>query len=134
MTGLALPLSAEDNRPIKDAAGQIVSIPQHAAAFAHAVNMHRKMVATLVTLQIPIMTFIAMCPDRSNSKANAQRTLEQIKEIIAEADAGAKLPPAEEVGEQAITAAMADWLDEEETLTTIEYAKAIKDKFRVYSR
>lgn len=132
MTGLALPLSAEDNKPIWDAAGQLVSIPEHAGAFAHAMNMHAKMTDALRGTIYHLMVLVAMCPDTSHAKSNAQRILAQVGKLVAESEKGAKLPPVEEVGEQAI----ADVLDDPvmAAFQALDAAKTIKAKFRVYAR
>lgn len=43
MKKLALPLTGSDNRCIRDALGNVVSIPEHAEAFAHTMNMHQRL-------------------------------------------------------------------------------------------
>ncbi len=120
MTGLALPLSAEDNKPIYD------------AAFAHAMNMHAKQTAGLRATIYHLMVLVAMCEDRSTAKGNAQRILDHVQKLVDEAEKGAKLPPAVEAAEEQI----AEVIDES-VLTEAQiqaYVKAIKAKFRVYSR
>ncbi len=127
--GLSLPLSAEDNKPIWDAAGQLVSIPENAAAFAHAMNMHKRMADLLAATQIPLLNAL-VCMPLNTAKVNTRNLLDEIKRVVIEARIGARLKPVEEVGEEVILAAFSKPGIEDGG----DIAKAIKAKFRVYSR
>ncbi|MEI6282070.1 MAG: hypothetical protein WCP82_05050 [Alphaproteobacteria bacterium] len=130
--GLTLPLSAEDNRPIWDAAGQLVSVHEHAGAFTHAMNMHQRMLDLLAATQIPLLNAI-VCMSEGNAKQNTQRLLDDIKKAVVFARAGARLARAEEAAEADVLGAIVDAYDDREPTASV-LAKAVKTKFRVYAR
>lgn len=127
---LLLPLQAEDNRPIRDALGNLVSIPEHAGAFVAAVNWHGRLLKGLNDTLEHLRANRAMRTQYSVAHANASQAVQAAEQLIAEATKAPKLPAPEEADEEELTALMVNMLDMD--IGPGDFAKAIVKKYRVF--
>lgn len=132
MKELALPLTGGDNRCIRDALGNVVSVPENAEAFAHAMNCHQKMIESLKGVVEHLKVLRGMWREHSTGARNADYALKKVLDMISEAEAG-KLPPAPSLVDAAqITDLMGEMADMDTRLS--DFAEAIVKKYKVFPR
>lgn len=126
---LLLPLQAEDNRPIRDALGNLVSIPEHAGAFVAAVN-HMPLAIQAMDKAAAVIQHARDLAESDEIAALLQDMKQHLNDVARSAESRAKLPAPEEADEEELTALMVNMLDMD--IGPGDFAKAIVKKYRVF--
>lgn len=132
MKELTLPLTGGDNRCIRDALGNVVSIPEHAQAFAHAMNCHKAMLEGLRACVFPLEVLKGHTRPDSTAERNAISALQTVRDLIVFAESQ-KLPPAPtEATVDDLTDLMGGILDQD--VGVGDFAREIVKKYKVFPR
>lgn len=128
---LLLPLQAEDNRPIRDAAGQLVSIIEHAQAFVAAVN-HLPLAIKAMDEAAGVLLGAWERAESDESADVLHEARIHLNDVARSAEKGAKLPAPLEATTDELAETMDRILDQDTGV--LDFAKEIVKRYRVIPR